>query len=297
MHPDLEASWRTQFHDQGYFIVPDLLSAAEIARFRAVIDGLMERSRGVARSDAVFDLEPDHCPSRPRVRRVKAAHRVDPVFADFMQHPRLLEVLTCLLGPDVRHQYVKLNTKAADGGSPLEWHQDWAFYPHTNDSVLAVALMIDDVDIDNGPTLVIPGSHRPRRVFEHHRDGVFVGAMDPRRGEVDFTHAVPVTGSAGSVYVFDAFLVHGAARNNSSRVRRNCFYEFMAADAWPLDGIHGDDLKATLGPVELRRVVGDAIVTPRLAEVPVRLPLPRPSGGHYGSIYEVQESMPVRYFS
>ena len=45
------------------------------------------------------------------------------------------------------------------------------------------------------------------------------------------------------------------------------------------------------------QVLGDTMVTPRLAAVPVRLPLPRPSGGHYGSIYEVQESMPVRYFS
>lgn len=297
MQAAIEAEWRQQFHEQGYFVVPDLLDAAEIARFRAVIDALIERSRGVTRSDAVYDLEPDHSAERPRVRRVKAAHRVDPVFAEFMQHPRVLHILETVLGPDVRHQYVKLNTKAADGGAPLEWHQDWAFYPHTNDAVLALALMIDDVDVDNGPTLVIPGSHRPRRVFDHHRDGVFVGAMDPRRGEVDFRRAVPITGSAGSVYVFDAFLVHGAARNNSSRVRRNCFYEFMAADAWPLDGIHGDDLKAVLGPIESRRVLGDAMVTPRLAEVPVRLPLPRPSGGHYGSIYEVQESMPVRFFS
>ena len=35
----------------------------------------------------------------------------------------------------------------------------------------------------------------------------------------------------------------------------------------------------------------------QLEEVPVRLPLPRPSGGHYGSIYEVQASMPKRYFA
>ena len=97
--------------------------------------------------------------------------------------------------------------------------------------------------------------------------------------------------------VIDAFLVHGAARNRSARVRRTCFYEFMAADAWPLAGIHGEDLKAVLGPIESRQVLGDAMVTPRLAAVPVRLPLPRPAGGHYGSIYEVQEALPGRYFS
>lgn len=292
----LEA-YRAQYREQGFFVVPDLLNGMEIQRFREVIDVLMERSREVRESDAVFDLEPDHSREQPRVRRIKAAHRVDPVFADFMRHPQLIEVLTAILGPDVRHQYVKLNTKAADGGSPLEWHQDWAFYPHTNDAVLAVALMIDDVTLDNGPTLLVPGSHRPRRVFDHHRDGVFVGAMDATRREVDFEQAVPITGSAGTIYVFNAFIVHGAARNTSPRIRRNCFYEFMASDAWPLEAVHGDDLKEALGPIESRVVSGRPMVTPRLEEVPVRLPLPRPSGGHYGSIYEVQASMPKRYFA
>ena len=153
----LEA-YRAQYREQGFFVVPDLLNGMEIQRFREVIDVLMERSREVRASDAVFDLEPDHSREQPRVRRIKAAHRVDPVFADFMRHPQLIEVLTAILGPDVRHQYVKLNTKAADGGSPLEWHQDWAFYPHTNDAVLAVALMIDNVTLDNGPTLLVPAA-------------------------------------------------------------------------------------------------------------------------------------------
>jgi len=290
-------SYRDQYRDQGYFVVPDLLGSSEIQRFRDVTDALFERSRTVTQSDDVFDLEPDHTSTQPRIRRIKAPHRVDPVFNDFMRHPKLLTVLTAILGPDVRHQYVKLNSKAADGGAPLEWHQDWAFYPHTNDSVLAVGLMIDDVGMDNGPTLIIPGSHRPRRVLNHHRDGVFVGAIDPNCGEIDFDQAVAVTGSAGTIYVFDAFIVHGAARNTSPRIRRNCFYEFMASDAWPLEGIHGEDMKSVLGPIESRAVTGQAIVTPRLAEVPVRLPLPRPAGQHYGSIYEVQHAMPQRFFA
>jgi ectoine hydroxylase-related dioxygenase (phytanoyl-CoA dioxygenase family) len=290
-------SYRDQYRDRGYFVVPDLLDETEIQRFRDATDALIERSRKLTGSDEIFDLEPGHTSEQPRIRRIKAPHRVDPVFDEFMQHPALLSVLTAILGPDIRHQYVKLNSKAADGGVPLEWHQDWAFYPHTNDSVLAVGLMIDDVGPDNGPTLIIPGSHRPRRVLDHHRDGVFVGAIDPDRAGLDFDQAVPVTGSAGTIYVFDAFIVHGAARNTSPRMRRNCFYEFMASDAWPLEGIHGEDMKIVLGPIESRGVAGQAVVTPRLAEVPVRLPLPRPAGQRYGSIYEIQQAMPNRFFA
>ena len=50
----------------------------------------------------------------------------------------------------------KLNTKFEKGGSAVEWHQDWAFYPHTNDDVLAVGVMLDDVNLSNGPLMVIP---------------------------------------------------------------------------------------------------------------------------------------------
>jgi hypothetical protein len=35
----------------------------------------------------------------------------------------------------VRFDTGKLNMKSAGYGAPVEWHQDWAFYPHTNDDL------------------------------------------------------------------------------------------------------------------------------------------------------------------
>ena len=49
--------------------------------------------------------------------------------------------------------------KSAQYGSPVEWHQDWAFYPHTNDDMLAIGVLLDDCDLANGPMLVTPGTH------------------------------------------------------------------------------------------------------------------------------------------
>ena len=43
----------------------------------------------------------------------------------------------------------KINMKSAGFGSPVEWHQDWAFYPHTNQNVLAVGILLDDMNSDN----------------------------------------------------------------------------------------------------------------------------------------------------
>ncbi len=44
----------------------------------------------------------------------------------------------------------KLNIKPAEGGLAIPWHQDWAFFPHTNDSVLTASVLIDDSTKENG---------------------------------------------------------------------------------------------------------------------------------------------------
>jgi len=36
--------------------------------------------------------------------------------------------------------------KAAGVSAAVEWHQDWAFYPHTNADLLAVGIMLDDIN-------------------------------------------------------------------------------------------------------------------------------------------------------
>ena len=66
--------------------------------------------------------------------------------------------------------------KSGEFGSPVHWHQDWAFYPHTNDDILAVGVAIDDMTRENGCLLAIPESHRGP-VLDHNQDGAFVGAV------------------------------------------------------------------------------------------------------------------------
>jgi phytanoyl-CoA hydroxylase len=149
----------------------------------------------------------------------------------------MVEILKTLLGPSgVRLHGSKINIKASGYGSPVEWHQDWPFYPHTNDDLTAVGVMLDDCTMENGPLMIVPGSHRSD-AFVHHQDGYFVGAMDPTRAEVDYSKAVPLVAPAGSMSFHHVRVVHGSAQNTSSRPRTLLLYEFAAADAWPLMGV------------------------------------------------------------
>ena len=68
---------------------------------------------------------------------------------------------------------------------------------------------------ENGPMLVVPGSHRGP-IFDHHGpDGRFCGAMDPAERGVDLSKAVPCLGKAGSITVHHVRAVHGSATNFS----------------------------------------------------------------------------------
>ena len=109
---------------------------------------------GVVQAD-VFDLDDGHAPERPRVRRIKAPDRQHPAYAALMRSSTVLDVVADLIGPNIRFDHAKLNCKPAGGGA-IEWRQDWAFYPQTNDDMLAVSVMLDDCEADNGPLHVIP---------------------------------------------------------------------------------------------------------------------------------------------
>jgi ectoine hydroxylase-related dioxygenase (phytanoyl-CoA dioxygenase family) len=275
------------YREQGYLVVPDVLDADTLAEVRREMARILDGARAVTAHTDMYDLEPGHRADDPRVRRVKTPHKFFPVFQRLMRHPRLVAILQDLLGPAVRLQGSKINLKSPRYGSPVEWHQDWAFYPHTNDDLLAVGVMLDACTSDNGPLLVVPKSHRGP-TFDHHADGYFCGAIDPAAISDEIARAVPLTGRAGSMSFHHVRLVHGSAQNVSSLPRTLLLYEYAAADAWPLIGI------PSLADFDARLITGEPTVEPRMVPAPVRMPLP--PALHQGSIYENQSDAARRYF-
>ena len=157
------------YRRDGVIMVPDVLNSATLERVRDVVAELVAGAADVTQHTDLYDLEPGHSRHAPRVRRLKAPHKAHPIFGEIVRSRALLEILTQLIGPGLRLHGAKLNIKAAQYGSPVEWHQDWAFYPHTNDDILAIGVLLDDCDLDNGPMLVAPGSHKGRRAVEPSR--------------------------------------------------------------------------------------------------------------------------------
>jgi ectoine hydroxylase-related dioxygenase (phytanoyl-CoA dioxygenase family) len=257
------------YHDNGYLVVADVISPEALAKARARLVELVEASRRISLSDGVYDLEGAHSAREPRVRRIKDPHKVDRVYADLRRSPEITDIVAQLIGPNLRTEHSKLNIKPAGGGEPVEWRQDWAFYPHTNDDILEVGVMIEARTLENGPLLMIPGSHRGP-VFDHHHLGYFAGATDPVAQGLDVSKAVAITGEAGSISLHHVRTVHGSRDNLSTRDRPLLLFGYCAADAWPLRA----DASTGLESFNARMLRGEPTLQPHLRDAPARMPYP-----------------------
>lgn len=279
------------YRETGHLVLERYLPDDIMANIRAEIARFEEEARGMQASNDRLDLEDSHMPDAPRLRRIKLPHRISDVMRDLMYSDHILAPARDLIGPDLRLHTSKLNMKSAGYGAAVEWHQDYAFYPHTNDDILAIGVIIDDMASENGPLMVYPGSHKGP-VYDHHADGVFAGAFVPEDVGLNPADAVELKGPAGSISIHHGRIVHGSALNTSDRSRRILFYEMMAADAFPVMG--SMTMWDGIEDYNTRMLCGEPTLTPRLKDIPLRIPQPQPDVPI--SIYEIQKGLRKRSF-
>jgi len=269
------------YQRDGYLAVRGVLDATQIGTLRRVTEALVERSRAVTKSDALFDLDPRHTSAQPVLRRIKNPADNDPLYRWVTFESPIPDIVAQLLGPAVRFHHSKLNMKGSLIGAAVEFHQDAAFYPHSNDDVLAVGLLLDDATADNGAMAVLPGSHRGPIYTHYDGQGRFVGCMRPDDvARLDTSRAVLLELPAGSIHIHHYRLVHWSAPNTSTRERRLLINSYAAADALSLvpdstrSPLYGTLVRGT-APGMARRTAGD-------------MPLPPDFSQGYTSIYELQ---------
>jgi ectoine hydroxylase-related dioxygenase (phytanoyl-CoA dioxygenase family) len=269
------------YHRDGYLAVPRVLDPSQVEALRRVTEGFVERSRNVARSDAIFDLDPRHAASAPALRRIKNPADNDPLYRWVAFDSPIPDIVAQLLGPSIRFHHSKLNTKGSLIGAAVEVHQDAAFYPHSNDDVLAVGLLLDDATSANGAMAVLPGSHRGPIHTHYDTQGRFVGCMrEDDVAKLDRSGAVLLELPAGSIHIHHYRLIHWSAPNTSTAERRLLINSYTAADAVSfMPDTTGSALVGTLlrgtPPAVARRTAGD-------------MPLPPDFRQGYTSIYELQ---------
>jgi phytanoyl-CoA hydroxylase len=237
----LSQTQRDQFWRDGFLVAEDAVTQDQLRALNETLSGWVEESR---RHDkpfgppckggrARFDMGAEHSPERPALRRVNNPSDISPAFEAVMKSSAMTEMIADLLGGSVKFHHCKINLKLPSSQTEVGYHQDFSFTPHTNDDIVTALLMLDDVTMENGPLMVVPGSHR-EVVYSLYHDARFTGTIGADHDARFRREEVPAIGKAGSVCLMHTRVVHGSRVNRSPRSRNLYICVYTAADAFPL---------------------------------------------------------------
>ncbi|MEI6085639.1 MAG: phytanoyl-CoA dioxygenase family protein [Verrucomicrobiota bacterium] len=164
----------TRFRHDGFLVVRNLVSQEEVAELRQHTEDLMqgrlpqqqtqmaERDPGKDHGVSVQGLEAPPANLSPEEKaqyflRIHMLHRQLELHERYMLHPRVLDVLEVILGPDVLAMQTMLFLKPP--GKPGQgWHQDSYYIPTHPDTLCGAWICIDACDELNGAMWFAKGS-------------------------------------------------------------------------------------------------------------------------------------------
>lgn len=223
---------KTDYQRDGYVICNSLVDASTVQRLRDEAVAIACGRRG-----AIACLAPDAADDDNVLTDVLAIHfphKISALMRSMLRHPAIVDVLVRLVGPDVKCMQSMLFVKNA--GKPGQaWHQDEAFIPTQDRSLIGVWIALDDASVDNGCLWVQPGSHAAGHLWPSQPtdDPRFDGSPEavgwesarwPREGGV----AAQV--GAGSVVFFNGHTLHRSLDyRRASGMRRALVLHCMSA--------------------------------------------------------------------
>jgi phytanoyl-CoA hydroxylase len=221
------------FHEQGFLVVEGALDPDEVAELNADAAQICRGSRGPVRGvTPAAEGESDEEVMR-RYLCIHFPHKISARMHQALAHPAIVDVLTGVIGPNVKCMQSMLFIKAS--GKPGQaWHQDEFFIPTRDRSLTGAWIAMDDATVENGCLWVIPGSHRhgliwPQRTHGDRRFDCTGEAMEFPYTDDD---AVPVEVKRGSIVFFNGYLLHRSLPNFApGGFRRSLVNHYMSAES------------------------------------------------------------------
>jgi ectoine hydroxylase-related dioxygenase (phytanoyl-CoA dioxygenase family) len=222
-----------QVREEGYGVLRGALTPDEVAEVNSEAVRICRGELGeIGSGPAVATMDTDADVLR-RYLCIHHAHKLSGVIRRVVSHERVVDVLTQVIGPNVKAMQSMLFIKA-EGRPGQAWHQDEFFIPTRDRSLTAVWIALDDATVENGCLWVLPGSHRrgvlyPDRDQDDPRFDCSIEAYDFPYSDED---AVPVEVPAGSAVVFNGYLLHRSLPNTGRHgYRRALASHYMSAES------------------------------------------------------------------
>lgn len=259
-----------QYDRDGYLTFPGLLTKdeveilrREVARVSAIETEMVVREGSQRVPKAMFRMHETDGPT------------ASPAFQAAVRLPRTLGMVQQLLRDDDLYlHHTKVNIKAAIEGSVWPWHQDYGSW--ANDGIRKPHLLTMMIGLDassevNGCLYFLPGSHKHGRLDPYFDTSTAykvwsVTPADMKRMIAEHGEPVPITGTPGTVTVFDCNLLHASGHNLSAHDRWQAYFCYNTVANRPEDVEKPrPDWVRSRNWAPLRTVSNDAVLTSAMA--------------------------------
>jgi non-heme Fe2+,alpha-ketoglutarate-dependent halogenase len=213
----LTEAQRRQYRDEGIVFPVLALSPEEVLKYRQACD----------------ELEA-HLGGKPRTVEMRQMHLHFRWAHELATHPRVLDAVEDLLGPDLLVWTTEVFAKHPhDRAVSIGWHRDRPYMGLVGESTTAWVALSDSMAA-NGCMRAVPApSRRDPRPLVGERPS---GRPGHQAGGVDEGEVVEVRLRAGEMSLHDADILHGSAANLSDEKRVGFVIRFVTPQTRPLIG-------------------------------------------------------------
>ena len=189
-----------RYRENGYVFPLDILSPDEAAEIRARLEGF-ERSQGR--------------PLAPEQRN--KLHLVFTWLDDLVRHPKIIEALTPVTGPDILCWSSSFFIKEPHDPAFISWHQDATYWGLSEpDAITTIWVALSPSTLESGCMKVVPESHRSAvpHVETYGADNLLSRGQEIAV-EVDERQTVPIELRPGQASMHHVLIFHGSEPNRS----------------------------------------------------------------------------------
>jgi len=191
------------YRDKGYHFPLNVLSAEEVARFRRQLEDYEAATGG---------------PIKGEMR-----HRSHVLFAwidEMIRHPRILDAVEDLLGPNILCWNTSFFIKEAHDPGFVSWHQDATYWGLSSSDVATAWIAMSSANKVSGCMKFVAGTHLKQVAHEDtfERNNLLTRGQEIAV-RVDEAQAVHVELKSGQASLHDVLLFHGSEPNRSDERR------------------------------------------------------------------------------
>jgi non-haem Fe2+, alpha-ketoglutarate-dependent halogenase len=200
MIPVLTHKQLSAYDELGYLHSIPVLSPDEVAHFRASIEETCRVLGG-------------------RVTRLDAPHLFFRWAWDLSTHPRVLDCMEQLIGPNVLLKSTRLFYKFGNSDSFVGWHQDGITEEVKDANVPAIWLGLTPATAENGCLRVVPRSHRLGLIRHAARPNPDNLTTQGATAQVNIDAPQDVVMQAGEMSLHHPLVLHASNPNRSGESR------------------------------------------------------------------------------